>query len=446
MKMYKAKFRSYFNLSFRLVRNLSLAVGFLLIPQSMMSCVYDTTDPSYYDDIFKKEYEYCKAFLNTHFLLRDSLPDDLNDFTSPESLYLSVNDPYTEYIEKKDVPDFYDYSNTKTENKNIGIEIDSVGTGVVITYVYPNSPAYEKKLQSGDTITAIDSISLAGISLSTVNGYLKENIDTSKILQIKRDTVRLETIEFREFSISVVYTDSLQCADSTVKPIAYIYVAAFLDNTGGITATADEVENALINTNWSTYTILDLRDNLGGMFNQSIEVVSKILPTNSEIIKLTKWVDTSITADGFIRDTILKDIDNSDYSSRTFYLLVNDSTAGAAEIMVSSIRENAVSIKIFGSKTFGLGVMQIITETPDSGIAKVTNAEIFSITGESYNGIGIEPDVEVIAGKDALEEALNDIDPGIISQNSNTINRIKELREKHRTRNRKPLCIKWVNE
>ena len=444
--MYKTKFCSYFNLSFRLVRNLSLAVGVLFIPLSMMSCVYDTTDPSYYDDIFKKEYEYCKAFLNTYFLFRDSIPGNLDDFTSPDSLYLSVNDPYTEYVEKKDVQDFFDFANTKTENRNIGVEIDSVGTGVVITYVYPNSPAFEIQLQSGDTITEIDSLNLAGISLSTVEGYLKENKDTSKVLQIKRDTIRQVTVDFREFSIPVVYTDSIHCDDSTIKPVAYIYVAAFLDNTGGIIPTADEVGNALINTNWSTYTILDMRDNLGGLFGQSIEAVSKILPGNSEIIKLTKWVDTSITANGFLRDTTLKDIDNSDYSSRTFFLLANDSTAGVAEIMASGIRENIVSSKIFGSMTFGLGLMQIIVQTPDSGIAKVTNAKIFSITGESYNGIGIVPDVTITGSQDALEVALNDIDPQIVSQNTATINRIKELRIKYRTRSREGLCIKWVNE
>ena len=443
--MLKGNSKRGVNLSFRLVRNLIVIISFFILPLMLLSCIYDTTDPYYYDEKFKKEYEYCKEFLNNYFLFRDSLPDDLNNFSSPESLYLSVNDPYTEYIEKKDVPDFYDYADTKTENRNIGVEIDSVGTGVVVTYVYPNSPAFEIQVQSGDTIIAVDSINLAGISLSIVEGYLKENKDTSKILQIKKDTIRQVTIDFREFSIPVVYTDSIHCDDSTIKPVAYIFIAAFLDNTGGITATADEVGSALANTNWSTYTILDLRDNLGGQFNQSIEAVSNILPANSEIIKLTKWVDTSITANGFLLDTTLKDVDNDDYSNRTFYLLVSDSTAGAAEIMFSSIGENAVSSKTFGSKTFGLGLMQIIVQTPDSSIAKVTNAELFSINGGSYNGVGIEPDILVPVDQDALEAALNDIDATIVSQNINTINRIKELREKHRTRNRKPLCIKWVN-
>lgn len=430
----------------RFIINKIIIHSIIMVLPLLLSCVYDTTDPSYYDDIFKKEYEYCKAFLNTHFLFRDSLPDDMNDFTAPESLYLSVNDPYTEYIVKKDIPGFYDYANTKTESSNIGVEIDSVGTGVIITYVYPNSPAFGVQVQRGDTIIAIDSLNLAGINLSTVEGYLKENKDTSKVLQIKKDTIRQVTIDFREFSMPVVYMDSIHCDDSTIQPVAYIYVAAFLDNAEGITATADEVGNALANTNWSTYTILDLRDNLGGVFGQSIEAVSKILPFNSEIIKLTKWVDTSITADGFKQDTTIKDVDDSDYNTRTFFLLVNDSTAGPAEIMVSGIKENTVASKIFGSKTFGLGLMQIIVQTPDSGIAKVTNAEIFSISGESYNGTGIVPDVTITGSQDALELALNDIDPQIVSQNTATINRIKELRIKYRTRSREGFCIKWINE
>lgn len=444
--MIKENFKSIVNLSFRLVRNLIIIISSFIIPLMLLSCVYDTTDPYYYDEIFKKEYGYCKEFLNTYFLFRDSLPENLDAFTAPESLYLSVNDPFTEYIEKDDAPDFKDYSNTKTENKNIGIEIDSVGIGVAITYVYPNSPASEKQLQCGDTIITIDSITLAGISISTVNAYLEETSDTSKTFQIKRDSVWLDTIQFREYSLPTVYVDSITFVDSVTKVISYIYLAAFFEYAVSGNSTADEVKSALTNTQGSNYTILDLRDNLGGTFDQSIQAASKFLPDNDEIIKIKEWVDTSITAAGYVKDTTLTYADNNDFGERTYYLLVNDSTAGASEILVSCIQENTVNHKIVGVKTYGLGLVQILADTPDSGIAKVTNAEIFSITGGSYNGVGIDPDILVPVGQDELETALNDIDANIVSQNINTINRIKELKEKHRTRNRNPLCIMWVNE
>ena len=419
---------------------------FVIIPLMLLSCVYDTTDPYYYDELYKKEYGYCKAFLNTYFLFRDSLPENLDAFTAPESLYLCVNDLFTEYVEKGDAPDFKDYSNTKTENKNIGIEIDSVGMGVVITYVYPNSPASEKQLQRGDTITAIDSISLAGVSMTTVNTYFEETGDTSKTLELKRDSTWLLTIGFKEYALPSVYVDSIVYDGSDTMIIAYIYIAAFLDISMNNKSTADEVKEALTNTQSAAYTILDLRDNLGGTLSQSVNVASNFLPDNGEIVKIKEWVDTSITSVGYVKDSILIDADDVDFGGRTFYLLVNDSTAGASEILVSCIQENAVNYKIVGIKTYGLGLAQILAETPDSGIAKVTNAEIFSITGGSYNCVGIDPDIIVPVGQDALEAALNDLNANIVSQNINTINRIKELREKHRTRNRKPLCIKWINE
>ena len=412
----------------------------------LLSCVYDTTDPYYYDEIFKKEYGYCKEFLNTYFLFRDSLPENLDAFTAPESLYLSVNESFTEYINPNEAQNFKDYLNTKTDKKGIGVEFDSVGIGVVITYVYPGSPASEKQLQYGDTILAIDSITLSGVSITTVKSYFEDINEITKTLQVKRDTIWLETITFIDYYKPAVYVDSITFNDSVEKVISYIYVAAFFQ-TGLIgTNTASEVSSALTNTQGSAYTILDLRDNLGGMFDQSLKVASKFLPNDGKIIKMKKWVDLSITEVGYVKDTTLTYVDDDDFGGRIYYLLVNDSTAGASEIVVSCIQENTVSHKIVGVNTYGLSLAQIIADTPDSGIAKVTNAEIFSITGGSYNGVGIDPDSPVTGGQDALEVALNDIDANIVSQNSNTINRIKELKKKHRTRNRKPLCFKWVNE
>ena len=412
----------------------------------LLSCVYDTTAPYHYDEIYKKEYEYCKAFLNTYFLFRDSLPENLDAFTDPESLYISVNEPFTEYINSNKAQDFKDYLNTKSDKKGIGIEFDSVGIGVVITYVYPGSPASEKQLQYGDTILAIDSIILSGVSITTVKSYLEDINEITKTLQVKRDTTWLDTIKFIEYYKPAVYVDSIIFNDSVTKVISYIYVAAFLQTGLSGTNTASELNSALINTQGSAYTILDLRDNLGGTFDQGIQVASKFLPDNGEIIKIKEWVDTSITAVGYVKETTLTFSDNNDFGGRTYYLLVNDSTAGASEILISSIQKNAITHKILGANTYGLGLVQILADTPDSGIAKVTNAEIFSITGGSYNGVGIDPDILVPVGQDALEAALNDIDANIVFQNISTINRIKELREKHRTRNRKPLCIMWVNE
>jgi carboxyl-terminal processing protease len=434
------------NMPCRFIRNLLWVTTPALLSLFMLSCVYDTTDPLHYDELYKKEYGYCREILNNYFIYRDLLPQDLDGFITVESLYLSVNEPFTEYLPKSLAADFLAFSNTTTDYTGIGIEIDSAGAGAVITHVFPNSPAAEKQLMRNDTILAIDSIGLAGVGLSKKNGYKKENNDTLKTLRIKRDTILHETIAFREYSIPIVYTDSIPCADSAIKPVAYIYVAALFDAVGGTASAAGQVANALTNTVWSAYTILDLRDNPGGMFNQSIETASKFVQAQTGIIKAKKWVDTSITADGFVQDTVFKDIDNNDYGNRTVYLLINDSTAGAAEIIVSCMRENDASCRIFGSKTFGLGLMQITAETPDSGIAKVTNAKIYSISGESYNGIGIVPDVTVSGSQYVLEAALDDIDPQIVSQNSTTINRIKEIRKKYRTRSRKPLCIKWLPE
>lgn len=419
----------------------SRLITYVLIiwPLILITCVYDTTDPYHYDEIYKKEFEFCKAFLDRYFYFRDSLPENPDTFSTLKNLYASVNDPFTEYIDISEIEDFLHYLRAKSET-GLGIEIDSVAIGVVVSYVYPNSPGEQKQLQCGDTLVAVNDKSLSGINMITVKYYLGQTSGTTKIVQIKRDSIWQDTIELSEYFIPPVYVDSIN------EEIAYIYLAGFLDSTGVSGGTYSEINDALIKTQWAIYTILDLRDNLGGTFNQCIQVASKFMPVQTEIIKTKEWVaDTIVSTGGFIKDSTWIDADTTNFGDREFYLLINDSTAGATEILVSCLQKNSIANKIFGSKSYGLGLKQILTSTPNSMVAKVTFSEIFSITGESYNGMGINPDEPVTDEEDGLEKILEEIIGGELSQYMTVINRINAIREKHRTTNHnKPLCITWA--
>ena len=85
-------------------------------------------------------------------------------------------------------------------------------------------------------------------------------------------------------------------------------------------------------------------------------------------------------------------------------MLCNSSTASAAELFTATFRDYKIG-KVVGETTFGKGSMQSILSLEYFGMEgalKLTTNMYFPPCGESYEGIGIVPDVEI-----ALDEALN---------------------------------------
>ena len=80
-----------------------------------------------------------------------------------------------------------------------------------------------------------------------------------------------------------------------------------------------------------------------------------------------------------------------------------ENSASAAELFTSALRDHELA-QIVGVKTYGKGSMQSMISLKYfglEGVLKLTTNLYFPPCGESYDGVGIVPDVEV-----ALDEAL----------------------------------------
>ncbi len=74
--------------------------------------------------------------------------------------------------------------------------------------------------------------------------------------------------------------------------------------------------------------------------------------------------------------------------------MVDGYTASAGEILALALREKA-GAKIIGEKSFGKGTIQTIKELKDGSSLKYTVGEWLPPSGQSINGTGIIPDVEL---------------------------------------------------
>jgi hypothetical protein len=93
-------------------------------------------------------------------------------------------------------------------------------------------------------------------------------------------------------------------------------------------------------------------------------------------------------------------------SQKKLVILMNEGTASAAEVFVSSLRDNGRTIALIGNKTYGKGLVQHTFPMPDGGGLRLTVAEyltpalqhVTKIGGAQYShgqfiGGGIRPDI-----------------------------------------------------
>ena len=98
---------------------------------------------------------------------------------------------------------------------------------------------------------------------------------------------------------------------------------------------------------------------------------------------------------------------NSDENEFNYPMTVitNGSTASAAELFTSALRDYNKAI-IVGEKTYGKGTMQSVLRLPDGSAVCMTTQTYCPPISESYNGIGIYPDIDVLLDEEFLNISL----------------------------------------
>ena len=94
-------------------------------------------------------------------------------------------------------------------------------------------------------------------------------------------------------------------------------------------------------------------------------------------------------------------------TTENVYVLVDGYTASASEILTSALMCNNTHARSIGTTTYGKGCGQVLAQTVDSGLVKITSMLMTPVCGQSYNQAGIEPNRAIQPGEDALSVALS---------------------------------------
>jgi carboxyl-terminal processing protease len=134
--------------------------------------------------------------------------------------------------------------------------------------------------------------------------------------------------------------------------------------------------------------VLDLRNNPGGLLNQSISVADAFL-NQGEIVSTQGRKDND-TSRIFAKKGDVID-------GKPLIVLINSGSASASEIVAGALKDHSRAI-IVGTRSFGKGSVQSIIPLAGNGAMRLTTARYYTPSGISIQAKGIEPDILVEAG------------------------------------------------
>jgi carboxyl-terminal processing protease len=142
--------------------------------------------------------------------------------------------------------------------------------------------------------------------------------------------------------------------------------------------------------------IIDLRNNPGGDVDATLAIADLFI-RNSDLLYIT-YKDPSKNVVYVATDSITVSPDVE------IAILINGGTASSAEIFSSAMRDSGRA-KLFGTKTFGKGIMQLVSSFGE-GYISVTTASFTGPSGETIHKEGVKPDIEV-EDVSVLEEEMD---------------------------------------
>jgi len=280
---------------------------------------------------------------------------------------------------------------------------------LIVSAVYPISPAFAAGLKKRDILLSANGISLIGAAAAAYleNDNRFEDLTAFRVLR-NGEVLTLPAMQKADVQKPTVYLDSL-------LNIPYIRVTEYKVNTNNPNGTYAEFKKIMEEIKGAKTAIMDLRDNGGGNIGHCTKMAAELVPLNNELIydeqhyydnKRGNVVD--ITHE-YARDYLRQEGSGVNIK---WIILINGKSASCSERFLAAVKYNRPETFIIGQTSYGKGIGQVYTKTYLGGLAYITCLQTYYPNGDTFHNIGIKPDKETApedttALRDAIIKAVN---------------------------------------
>jgi carboxyl-terminal processing protease len=281
----------------------------------------------------------------------------------------SLDDPYSKYYDPTNYQSFQNTVTNPRDNGGIGVGIDGLDHGLVISEVYPGTPPAKAGLVAGDVIVRAGGASLVGRS----EGFAADRIRGlagSYVQLVIRHGSSTRTVRVRRTNITVpVATGRLLHYHGVA--VGYVYLSGFAQNAGAeVRQQVDTMRH-----DGAQALILDLRDDGGGLISQAVATASIFIPSGTIVS----------TAGRSIARQVYLATGHAIPTSVPLVVLANSGTASSAEIVTGALKVRGRAT-VVGTHTYGKGVFQDIQPLRNGGALDFTVGHYYLPNGENLGG------------------------------------------------------------
>jgi len=292
---------------------------------------------------------------------------------------LSGYDRYSQYLPSGTYSAVYE---PETNYVGIGVTIQAHDKGALVAEVNLTGAAAKAGIRPGDILTFGAGQPLAGMDISAISGLLRGEAGTTVEVTVLRGK---ETLTFALTRTALVQRN--YSSAPLEEDIFYMKWSRIQDDGSYLVF---RMQLAQLVREGYDCLILDLRDNPGGSLDLAFNMASDFMEDSGAFFR-TQARNARGKAE-LEQKYIIADGDGLDVPN--LFVLVNDASASASEIIAASLRDKEGAVLI-GETTYGKGRAQqhYVLET-DAGIV-LTTMKLLPLEEEDYDGVGLTPQVEV---------------------------------------------------
>lgn len=289
---------------------------------------------------------------------------------------LSTLDPHSAYM----TPEMYKeiQVETKGEFGGVGIQIGIKENRLAVIAPIEGTPAQRAGIRAGDFITKVNDESTKDLTLMDAVQRMRgpkgtrvsvtverEGTPEPLVFTLIRDIIKIESVRSKVIESNIAYIRLTQFQESTAKDLSR--------------ALKQFHEQKLQST------ILDLRNNPGGLLTSAVDVSELFLGPGKLIVYIKG-------REGRKDEYVSRSKEQpEDYP---MIVLVNEGSASASEIVAGAMQDWGRAV-VIGTTTFGKGSVQTILPLADGSGLRLTTAKYYTPKGRSIQSTGITPDIVV---------------------------------------------------
>ena len=332
-------------------------------------------------------------------------------------------DPYSQYLNE----DAFERSMRDTEGQygGLGMVITMEDYKLTVLKIMKDSPAAEAGIHVNDIIINVNGKQIKGMQIddlaTMLRGHPKTKVTLTvfrpitgkhKVHTLTREVISVQTVDYRKIEENTGYIKIASFSKQTNEQLESILRQAQSDQVKGF--------------------ILDLRNNPGGLLDQSVKVASHFLKRGRLVVFTQGRKEND-------RDEYRAHYKNS-LSSYPVTILLNQHSASASEIVAGALRDSGRAL-ILGETSYGKGSVQTIFRIRENVGIRLTTSKYYTPSGVDISEHGIVPEIRIIedltSNPEEEKSTLNKIpDPNQIKRSGTLVNFKRSDVEKYLKENR----------